>query len=172
MRLDKNIQPNKKLTAVCGIFCPSCTVYIGTMEDPDRLQWIAKYMGLSTEEIACDGCRGKNKFPQCGECKFIPCAESRGIDFCGECDEYPCEMLKTFQAEKPHRLELWEHHREMRESSWENWYQTMTKRYSCQECGVLNSAYDLTCRTCGAAPASAFAEKHGKAIKSHLEKAG
>lgn len=170
MTINKQTKPDKKLTAVCGLFCPSCTVHIGTKEDPARLALIAKHMGLSPEDTACDGCRGKNRFVQCAECKFIPCAESRGIDFCGECEEYPCEMLKTFQAEKPHRLELWDHHREIKESSWEKWYGTMTEHYSCPDCGVLNSAYDLVCRACGIAPGSAFAEKHGEAVKAHLQK--
>ena len=36
------------------------------------------------------------------------CAADKGLEFCGECEEYPCEELKQFQAERPHRIELWE----------------------------------------------------------------
>jgi len=34
--------PNKRLAAVCGLFCPACHVFIGTKEDPERLDVMAK----------------------------------------------------------------------------------------------------------------------------------
>ncbi len=36
---------DKKLAAVCGLFCPACTIYIGTREDPDRLKASARRTG-------------------------------------------------------------------------------------------------------------------------------
>ena len=40
----KENEPNITLAAVCGLFCPSCTVYIASNEDPDRLARQAKSM--------------------------------------------------------------------------------------------------------------------------------
>lgn len=34
----KNGQPDKRLAAVRGLFCPECRFYIGTEEDPKRLK--------------------------------------------------------------------------------------------------------------------------------------
>lgn len=35
---DGNIHiPEKRLAAVCGLFCPACGVFIGTREYPERL---------------------------------------------------------------------------------------------------------------------------------------
>ena len=54
---------DKKLAAVCGLFCPSCTVYIATHEEPERLRIRAKRSGLATEELMCDGCRADRPLP-------------------------------------------------------------------------------------------------------------
>jgi len=48
---------DKKLAAVCGLFCPACTVYLGTREDPARLKAIAHRLGRTFEELECHGCR-------------------------------------------------------------------------------------------------------------------
>jgi hypothetical protein len=34
--------PRKRLAAVCGLFCPACHLFIGTKEDPKRLDVMAK----------------------------------------------------------------------------------------------------------------------------------
>jgi hypothetical protein len=61
--------------------------------------------------------------------------------FCGECKDFPCEMLKTFQKERPHRIELWDSLKQIRERGWEAWFRDRTLHYACEQCGVLNSAY-------------------------------
>ncbi len=43
--------PDKTLAAVCGLFCPACTVYIGTHEAPQRLQWLAQRVGRPVEDL-------------------------------------------------------------------------------------------------------------------------
>lgn len=36
MTTKHDFHPNKKLTAVCGLFCPACTLFIGTAQnDPN-----------------------------------------------------------------------------------------------------------------------------------------
>jgi hypothetical protein len=49
-----DIDEKKKLSAVCGLFCPSCKVFIGTKEDPQRLKAIADRFQLPVEEWECD----------------------------------------------------------------------------------------------------------------------
>jgi hypothetical protein len=51
------LQPDKKLAAVCGLFCPACTYYIGSTADSDRLKRLAERSGHTVEEIECHGCR-------------------------------------------------------------------------------------------------------------------
>ena len=88
------------------------------------------------------------------------CAEEKNVDFCGECNEYPCEELKTFQKQYPHRIELWKNLERIKEVGFEKWYVEMIERYSCAECGAVNSAYDISCRKCGNTPSCEYVRLH------------
>src|SRR5574337_50694 len=98
---------DKKLAAVCGLFCPSCHVFIGTREDPERLAAMAKRFQRPLEEMECNGCRSAKRCFYCEtKCFMSKCASGKGVDFCGDCADYPCNGLKEFQAQAPHRIEL------------------------------------------------------------------
>ena len=163
----KNYKPDKRLAAVCGLFCPACTIYIATTEDPKRLKKFAEIAHLSVEDMKCYGCRSEKRQPYCENCKMVACAAKKGIDFCVECDEYPCEELKKFQSAMPHRIELWESMERIREVGHEKWFEEMLSHYSCPRCNTINSAYDISCRTCGADPSCAYVRLHRQEITSH-----
>ena len=55
------IKPVKKEAAVCGLFCTSCALYIGTKEDPERLEDFAKSFNLPVEDMECEGCRSDKR---------------------------------------------------------------------------------------------------------------
>jgi len=161
---------NKRLAAVCGLFCPACTIFIGTRESPERLKLIAQRVQQPIEELQCDGCRSGKRCFYCRErCKMTQCASGRGIDFCGECPEYPCEDLKAFQAEMPHRAELWKSQERVMEVGYKKWFAEMLEHYSCPDCGTLNSAYDLKCRRCGKDPSCSYVAEHKQAIEQYLQ---
>jgi hypothetical protein len=159
--------PDKKLAAVCGLFCPACTFYIGTHKDPKRLQRLAERFGRPVEELECHGCRSDTRLFYCETCQFVPCATEKGVDFCGQCAEYPCKALKVFQAEMPHRIELWNAHHRIQEVGYETWYREMVAQYSCPECHTINSAYDMACRKCGATPSCTYVKLHQDTIEAH-----
>ena len=161
---------NKTHAAVCGLYCPGCTVFIASQEDPARLKFLADMSGITSEEMRCNGCRSDKRIPYCDNCKLYPCAQEKGIDFCGECDEYPCEDLKEFQSLAPHRLELWKAHEEIVKDGYEKWMENMKEHYSCSQCGNINSAYDFKCRSCGSEPSSQYSEKHNKEVMEFLAK--
>jgi len=165
---DRPIAPDKELAAVCGLFCEACSLYIATREDPARLARLAAQFGLSEEEVACHGCRSEKRGPYCRVCHMEKCAKKRGIEFCSACSEYPCNELKTFQAERPHRLELWENLEQIRAQGWQRWVTDMRKHYACPACGTINSAYDPACRKCGHQPSCGFVARHGEAVKEFL----
>ncbi|HKZ56796.1 MAG TPA: DUF3795 domain-containing protein [Thermodesulfovibrionales bacterium] len=162
--------PDKRLAAVCGLFCPACSVFIGTKEDPERLKVIAKRLQRSVEELECHGCRSEKRCFYCGSCKETRCAAEKGIDFCGECTEYPCEELRIFQTEMPHRIELWKSQERIKEIGYEKWYKEMIEHYSCPTCRTLNSAYDMACRKCGTTPSCAYVSLHKDEIIQYLDK--
>jgi len=161
----KNVpKPDKRLAAVCGLFCPACRVFIGTHEDPERLKKIAERFQISVAEARCEGCRTETRLPYCKTCKMVTCAAEKGLDFCGECKEYPCEELKKFQEAMPHRIELWKNQERIREVGYEKWFAEMLEHYSCPQCHTLNSTYDLKCRKCGADPSCAYVGLHKEEI--------
>ncbi len=164
-------EPDKRLAAVCGLFCPACTAFIGTREDPERLAAMARRFQRSAEELHCDGCRTAKRCFYCEtKCTMAKCAAGKGVDFCGDCPDYPCNDLKTFQAEAPHRIELWRSQERIKEVGYEKWYAEMIEHYSCPACGTINSAYDIACRKCGASPSSAYVRLHKDEIMKHLMK--
>ncbi|MFC1838169.1 DUF3795 domain-containing protein [Thermodesulfobacteriota bacterium] len=166
---NKGEEPVKKEAAVCGIFCNSCSIYIGTKEDPERLEEIAKNFNAPVEELECEGCRSDKRLGYCDNCVMFKCAAEKGIDFCGECEEYPCEELKQFQSILPHRIELWKSLERIRETGWEKWYIEMLDHYGCPECGVINSAYDASCRKCGNMPSCKYVEVNREEIAKRVE---
>jgi hypothetical protein len=160
---------DKKLAAVCGLYCEACILFIATTEDPARLKALAERFQLSEEVMKCYGCRADKRGPYCQTCKMFACANERGIDFCSECEEYPCNDLKQFQSERPHRIELWDDLERIRDIGYENWLQEIKENYSCPQCRSINSAYDLKCRKCGQEPSCDYVAKHKQAIEQVLK---
>lgn len=161
-------KPDKRKAAVCGLFCPSCAIYIGTKEDPERLKSIAEDFNLPVEAMRCTGCRSDTRGAYCKTCKMIKCASSKGIDFCIECEEYPCKDLTQFQEVLPHRIELWKSQERIKEVGYETWYTEMLKHYACPQCGTLNSSYDAACRECEVTPSCQYVELNREEIMSRL----
>jgi hypothetical protein len=163
--------PDIRFDAVCGLFCPACSVFIGTREDQGRLAEIAKRFQRPLEELQCNGCRSEQRCFYCDDmCTITKCAAAKGVTFCGECAEFPCMDLKTFKSEMPHRIELWRSHGRIKEVGYEKWYAEMLEHYSCKKCGTLNSAYDLACRKCGSTPSCAYVGLHKDEIIRHMAK--
>ena len=159
----------KNLAAVCGLYCEACSLFIATKEDPERLKQLAAKFQLSEEVMRCYGCRSEKRGPYRQQCAMFSCAAERGVDFCVECPEYPCETLKAFQAERPHRIELWEDLERIGAVGYTRWLEEARKKYSCPACKTLNSAYDLKCRNCGEEPSCEYVAKHGEEIRKVLE---
>ena len=156
------------IASVCGLSCRSCSVFIGSAEDPPRLLRLAGLLGLSPEEARCEGCRSSVVCASCASCSFRDCAEARGVPFCGACADYPCEALKTFQAERPHRRDLWKDQERIALVGPEAWEEEQAARYRCPACGTRNSAYDLACRACGRDPSCPYVEEHREALAGYL----
>jgi hypothetical protein len=161
--------PDKNLAAVCGLFCPACSVYIGTHEDRPRLLKMAERLNMPVEELECDGCRAERRCFFCrNKCTMFSCAAEKGIDFCGSCSEFPCEELKSFQSAMPHRIELWQSHQRIKEAGFQTWYKEMQTHYACPNCKTTNSAYDPECRKCKNTPGNKYTELHKDEIARHL----
>jgi hypothetical protein len=155
----------------CGLFCGACSAFIATRDDPERLAAVASRIGWSVEETACDGCRSSRTSKYCRTCRLVVCAAERGFEFCGECPEFPCADLQAFGRERPHRAEILQDLKRIREIGHDAWVVESIARNSCPDCGAINSAYDLRCRICGHDPGSAYAADHSVEIKQALSRA-
>jgi hypothetical protein len=161
-------QPDKKLVAVCGLFCPACGIFIAQRESPENQKRTAENLQIPVKALRCDGCRAEKRFAYCETCKMAACAEEKGLEYCVECAEYPCTTLREFQSAMPHRIELWQAQARIKEVGYEKWFEEMLGHYSCPECGTINSAYHLACRACGATPSCAYVDLHKAEIVSYL----
>ena len=170
MQTKKNrpAKPDKKLAAVCGLFCQSCSWFIATTEEPDRLKLLTAQSDFSKEEAKCYGCRSDTRIPYCATCKMYSCAAERGIDFCSQCEEYPCDDLKQFQTAMPHRIELWDNLEQIKTAGYEKWMLGKREKYTCPQCRTINSAYDLKCRNCGHEPSCRYVAEHQQEIIQFL----
>lgn len=156
-------------TAVCGLLCDVCSLYIGSHFDRARNERLSEKFGIAPQDMECDGCRSEVNASFCKSCDFKLCVAQKGIDFCFECGDYPCEKLKEFQASKPHRIELWDYNNKIKESGFEKFREDTLPDYQCQNCGAINSTYDLKCYKCGNDPGSNYANRHREEILKHLE---
>jgi hypothetical protein len=170
MKKKNIIKPKKEKAAVCGLFCPACTIYIASHEDHQRLPALAKRYGVSAAAVSCDGCRSDQRYAYCATCHMFRCAAEKGIDFCGQCAQHPCPEMRQFQEQKPHRLEIFQAQARIAKVGYEQWFREMSERYSCRLCGTINSTYDLKCWRCGASPSCDFVSEHQPEITAYLAK--
>jgi hypothetical protein len=161
-------ESDKKLAAVCGLYCEACSWFIATTEDSERFRRLAAQLHFSEEESRCYGCRSDKRLPYCERCSIFACAAERGIDFCSECEEYPCDDLKEFQSAMPHRIELWTNLERIKSIGYRRWLEEIRENYACPRCQSINSTYDLKCRKCGGEPSCNYVAKHKEVIEQYL----
>ena len=152
----------------CGVFCKSCPLYIGTAEEPARLELLSGRMGYPVDDLKCRGCRSDENSYYCRDCKLKKCASEKGYEMCSDCPDFPCRELEEFQKEMPHRAELWNSLDILKADGYEKWEKKLSKDFSCIKCGTMNSAYDISCRNCSFIPGSPFYERNNGKIKKHM----
>lgn len=161
---------DRKHHAKCGLYCPSCSAYIATKEDPTRLDAIAKRFNMKREDFLCSGCGSNQVSYYCRTCEMKTCSKEKGLLNCAECSEMPCQKIIDFQSSgKPHRLEVIESLEFLKENGFEKWEQEQLDTYTCSQCKEINAAYDLVCRKCGNLQGNAFGTRHHETIVKHLE---
>ena len=122
----------------CGLFCEACGAYIGTTQEPERLEQMAKRFNRTVEEIQCRGCRSDTLSFYCATCAMKSCITEKGLSFCSECENYPCGTLKDFQTQAPHRLELFESLDYVKAHGAKRWREKMERDYACAGCKTVN----------------------------------
>ena len=154
--MNNHIVINKELIAACGLYCGACGVYLATQDnDIDKIKYYAAALGQTYEETLCDGCGAGRKSLFCTKtCTFINCKQEKGVENCVDCHEFPCESLKDFKSKMPHRTEIYDSMKRLKEIGEEEWLNEMQSHFSCSKCNTTNSSYHIACRKCGHTPGS------------------
>ncbi len=103
----------KKHIAICGLDCSSCTAFIATKNNDDKLrgktakEWTERYRTtgrgrppVKPEDINCFGCLSQAGpvYLYCLKCEIRKCGFGKGIKNCEECKDYRCEKLIELQS--------------------------------------------------------------------------
>ena len=79
MSSDRANHDNKQHAAVCGLYCPGCTLNIASTEEPERLARTAGRFNVTLEEAPCYGCRSEVISIYSQACEIKKCADENGL---------------------------------------------------------------------------------------------
>jgi len=163
---------SKELVSACGLYCGACGIYLATQEnETEKIVQYAMVLNQTYEETLCDGCNSKRKSFHCSnKCTFIDCKQQKGVTFCCDCDEFPCNALNEFKSKMPHRIDIINSQKRLKEIGLEKWLYEMKDSFSCPQCKTINSSYQLVCRKCGISPSCKFVLQHRDLIEQYLSK--
>ena len=76
----------------CGIDCGNCAAYKATQAgDMEKLAELAvKWggdMGLTAEDMLCDGCTSDRVYKNVPDCTVYQCAQANGVKACSQCGD-------------------------------------------------------------------------------------
>lgn len=162
----------KELVSECGLYCGACGIYIATQEnDNDKILQYALVLNQSYDDTLCIGCAAERKSLHCSRmCTFIDCKKRKEVAFCSDCKEFPCQALIEFKSKMPHRAEIIDSIKRMKDIGIEKWLIEMKEYFYCPQCKTVNSAYHITCRKCGFNPSCKFVSRHKDMIEQYLSK--
>jgi hypothetical protein len=131
----------ERFDSYCGIYCGACST------------------------PGCKGCKIIDENHWSPNCKFIKCAQDKGIEACPLCSEYPCDDIMEFEHDKYiHHRTILPNGRRIREIGLEAWLIERKERWSCKECGKGYTWFEEKCKSCGTQLLSVHGEFGGKDI--------
>jgi hypothetical protein len=127
--------------AVCGINCAKCRIYEASHGNEklrnEIVKWFRKERNetVKPEQIKCEACRGPFDSHWNPECKIMPCAKKRGLQYCFQCPDFPCKVLNEFSSDGiPHHKRTVENLRKMKKNGIEAWIAKQKRNGQCLFC--------------------------------------
>ncbi len=145
---------SRQLVGVCGIYCGACMIYRAYKDQDQALIQNLTNMGLSRENIQCEGCTSGLVSPSCVKCNFRDCANGKGISSCSNCNEMPCQALRELSTERarkdnlPHLMLCPANLTTLKQEGVEHWLLQQNRRWSCKSCGKKLHWYSDACPNC------------------------
>jgi len=139
---------NRETIAPCGLYCGVCGVYQATINKDDTLkQKFAKAYGVSSDDLACRGCRSETVFVYCQICEIKTCTMERQIEGCHQCREFPCGKVDAFPVPEG-KMNILRAVPKWRELGTEKWVEEEEKLFTCRSCGNQLFRGAKKCRNC------------------------
>lgn len=141
---------NRDLVGKCGAYCGSCKIYKAAHDSDEKAIFDMSFATRCTiDQIRCEGCGSKDRFPLTKGCIYRKCAKGRGLEACAFCQEYPCESISEYYAEvldgdKEHL----ENSARMKEAGIDVWLDDMDVKWRCKHCDSKIAKGAKVCRIC------------------------
>ena len=117
----------ERFDSYCGIYCGACST------------------------PGCNGCKIINENHWSPDCKFIQCAQSKGVEACCFCSEFPCDDIMEFDRDKHvHHNSALPNGLRIKEIGLEAWLAEQKERWTCNQCGKGYTWFEKKCQSCGA----------------------
>lgn len=124
--------------AYCGIYCGACS--IAMRNRTGHADEFAACLGsVTTEELACGGCKSDTIYAGCSNCSLRRCACKKDIEHCIDCVDFPCKSYSTWQTVAkflPHTHETASSLKVIKSNGVDYWLDANRRRWSCPECGT------------------------------------
>lgn len=141
---------DSKLIAPCGVYCGVCPYLIAYKNNDTNLkEKLAKNIGISPDDVICEGCNSELPFLFCKECKIKACVQKKGLESCAECEEFPCKRVERFPYPAFIKKVKWDVDCR-RQSGKDQWISETIRINTCPNCQNLNHWQAKICKSCGA----------------------
>ena len=94
---------------------------------------LAKAYGVTSEQIACNGCLSDKRFVYCQTCGIRTCVMEKNYEGCHQCNEFPCKFIEEFPVPVGKKVIL-RAVPERKKLGAEKWVEEEENRYICPHC--------------------------------------
>ncbi len=124
-----------ELAAPCGLYCGVCGIHMAhANDDLEFKERLAEELGLTVEDIKCEGCRSDVLFEGCKSCGIRSCVAEKAIEGCHQCNDFPCRHIVDYPLHYGRRV-MERAVPDRRALGVEEWIGKERRRYRCPYCG-------------------------------------
>ncbi len=103
-------------------------------DDLEFKERLAEELGLTVEDIKCEGCHSEVLFVGCTSCEIRSCVSEKAFKGCHQCGDFPCRFIKDYPLHYGRRV-MERAIPARRALGVEEWIGKELQRYRCPYCG-------------------------------------
>lgn len=137
-----------ELAASCGLYCGVCRVHMAhANDDLEFKERLAEELGLTVEDIKCEGCHSDVLFVGCKSCGIRSCVSEKAFEGCHQCSDFPCRLIENYPLHHCRRV-MERAIPARRALGVEEWIGKERQRYRCPYCGGKAYMGEKECWDC------------------------